>query len=380
MSDQRNLDHRDRPVGRDHPGVPVSSTRCRGDRRGAAARGGRTAQTTQAGAAGPAGGPGARHAATRGGAPAPAMSRADALAQSPRVRIDNGAVHGSVSLKGGADRRRDPGRLPRDDRPELARDRAAQPARPPEPLLRRISAGSPADGAAVVPGPGRRCGTAEGGELTATDAVTLTLGQRPGPEPSPSGSSSTSDYMFTIKPTVTNNHRQAGDALPLRPDQPLGHAADARLLHPPRGPDRRRWAASSRSGSTRRSPRKGRSSSTAPAAGSASPTSTGWPRWCRSRTCRSRRASGTEAEGDRYQTDYRGAAHDGGARPDGRDHRPAVRRRQGGDAARPVPRRLRHPAVRPRGRLRLVLLPDQADLLRPALASTAWSAITASPS
>ena len=29
------------------------------------------------------------------------MTRAEALAQSPRVRIDNGAVHGSIALKGG---------------------------------------------------------------------------------------------------------------------------------------------------------------------------------------------------------------------------------------------------------------------------------------
>ena len=34
------------------------------------------------------------------------------------------------------------------------------------------------------------------------------------------------------------------------------------------------------------SPRRARSTSTAPAAGSASPTNTGWPRWCRSRTSR----------------------------------------------------------------------------------------------
>ena len=69
---------------------------------------------------------------------------------------------------------------------------------------------------------------------------------------------------------------------------------------------------------------------------------------------------------DRYQVDYlRTADHRARRRLD-RDHRSPVRRRQGGRAARSLQRAVRHPAVRSRGRFRLVLFPDQAAVPRPA--------------
>ena len=106
----------------------------------------------------------------------------------------------------------------------------------------------------------------------------------------------------------------------------------------------------------------------APAAGWASATSTGWPRWSPTRRATSRPASATRrtraaALPDRLSGQPLTVAP-GRTR---RGHRPAVRRRQGGRQARRLQRAPRHPAVRPRGRLRLVLLPDQADLPRPGL-------------
>ena len=46
-------------------------------------------------------------------------------------------------------------------------------------------------------------------------------------------------YLFTLKDEVANNGVGAGDALSLCADLAPRHAADARLLHPARGPDRR---------------------------------------------------------------------------------------------------------------------------------------------
>ncbi len=72
-----------------------------------------------------------------------------------------------------------------------------------------------------------------------------------------------------------------------------------------------------------------------------------------------------------------------------RDHRPRrhrhrrlapVRRRQGGPPARPLRERGRHPELRQGGRLRLVLLPHQAVLLRHRLAELASAATSASRS
>ena len=75
----------------------------------------------------------------------------------------------------------------------------------------------------------------------------------------------------------------------------------------------------------------------------------------------------TSAEGDRYQTDYRGAAM---TVAPGQTVEVTDRLFAGAKVVTLLDQyrdQLRHPAVRPRGRLRLVLLPDQADLLRPAL-------------
>ncbi len=71
---------------------------------------------------------------------------------------------------------------------------------------------------------------------------------------------------------------------------------------------------------------------------------------------------------DRYQADYtRRAADDGGPGAPAQT-RPRVRRRQGGASARPLRGAGPCAAVLLRGGLRLVLVPDQADLLRAGLA------------
>ena len=130
-----------------------------------------------------------------------AMSRADALAQSPRVKIDNGAVHGSLALKGG-----------RLDDVTLARYREMiDPSSPEIVLLSPPGAPNPyfaeygwvaGDAATVMPGP-ETLWSAEGGELTASNPVTLRWDNGQGlafakqVELDP-------DYMFTIRRSVTN--------------------------------------------------------------------------------------------------------------------------------------------------------------------------------
>ena len=136
-----------------------------------------------------------------------------------------------------------------------------------QPLLRRVWLGRRRAGACRA-GPRDACGTAEGGAahrqatpvtLRWDNGQGLSFAKRVELDP---------DYMFTVRRSVTNSVRPAGDPLPLRPDQPLGHAADAGLLHPARGPDRRPRRHAARSRTTTTSPTRARSSSTAPAAGS----------------------------------------------------------------------------------------------------------------
>ncbi len=136
-----------------------------------------------------------------GGAPAAAMTRAEALALSPRVRIDNGSVHGSIALKGG-----------RIDDVTLASYRETiDPNSPEIELLSPPGAPAPyfaeygwvaGDAATVIPG-AETLWTAEGGELTDKNPVTLSWDNGQGltfakkVEVDPR-------YMFTVKRTVTN--------------------------------------------------------------------------------------------------------------------------------------------------------------------------------
>ena len=158
-------DHRDRPVGRRSSWVPVllrdaaaCARRSSGRRRSRRADGRRP--RTRRPHPGQAPGVAARRRRRR-----PAMTRAEALA-AVAAGADRQRRHPRLDrAQGRPDRRRDAGRLPRDGRPELARDRAAQPARRAAPLLRRVSAGSPATPARPMPGPDTLW-TAEGGELT----------------------------------------------------------------------------------------------------------------------------------------------------------------------------------------------------------------------
>ena len=294
-----------------------------------------------------------------------AMSRADALGavaagahrQRRRARLDRAERR--------PDRRRDPGALPRDRRPELARDRAAQPARRAATPISPSMAGSPATARHGVPGP-ETLWTAEGGELTATDPVTPALGQRPGPDLRQAGRARPATTCSPSSASVTNTTDKPVTLYPYGLISRWGtpHTLGYYILH--EGPigvlggQLEEWkyknVAEEGQGRVRQHRRLARHHRQV-LAGLAGA------------------ASRTDAQG-RLPARGRGRPlpgrlsrrrHHGGPGPDGRDHRPAVRRRQGGDAARPLPRRLQHPAVRPRGRFRLVLLPDQADLLRPAL-------------
>ena len=135
-----------------------------------------------------------------GAAPAQPMTRADALAASPRVRIDNGSIHGSIALKGS-----------RIDDVTLQRYReTVDPNSQEIVLLSPPGAQNPyfaeygwvGDSGVALPGP-ETLWTAEGDKLTATDPVTLkwdngaglSFAKRIELDP---------DYMFTIKRSVTN--------------------------------------------------------------------------------------------------------------------------------------------------------------------------------
>ncbi len=132
------------------------------------------------------------------------LTRSDALAVSPRVRIDNGAIHGSIALKGS-----------RIDDVTLQRYRETIDPNSPEIVL-LSPPGSPnpyfaeygwvGEPGTTLPGP-ETLWNAEGAELTAHDPVTLhwdngaglSFAKRFELDP---------DYMFTIKRTVTNNTDQ----------------------------------------------------------------------------------------------------------------------------------------------------------------------------
>jgi YidC/Oxa1 family membrane protein insertase len=135
-------------------------------------------------------------------APSPAVTRAEALARSPRVRIDNGAIHGSIALKGG-----------RLDDVTLARYRETVDPSSPEIVL-LSPPGSPhpyfaehgwvpAEAGVAVPG-AETLWAADGDKLTTEKGVTLRWDNGQGlsftkrVEVDP-------DYMFTIRRSVTNS-------------------------------------------------------------------------------------------------------------------------------------------------------------------------------
>ncbi|MFO1073477.1 MAG: membrane protein insertase YidC [Geminicoccaceae bacterium] len=131
-----------------------------------------------------------------------ALTREEALAESPRVRIDNGAVHGSISLKGA-----------RFDDITLARYRETVDPTSPEIVLLSPQ-GSPnpyfADlgwvaGDTSVAVPGRETmWTAEGDHLSASDGVTLRWDNGQGLSFAKQVAVD-QDYMFTVTRSVTNN-------------------------------------------------------------------------------------------------------------------------------------------------------------------------------
>ncbi|MGD9507638.1 MAG: membrane protein insertase YidC [Geminicoccaceae bacterium] len=159
------------------------------------------AQQTQQNPAAPAAPGSAPSAAGAAGQP---MTRAEALAASPRVRIDNGAIHGSISLKGS-----------RIDDVTLQRYReTVDPDSPEIVLLSPAGSANPyfaeygwvGEAGAALPGPDT-VWTAEGNELTPSTPVTLHWDNGAGLSFAKRFELD-SDYMFTVKRSVTNNSDQ----------------------------------------------------------------------------------------------------------------------------------------------------------------------------
>jgi YidC/Oxa1 family membrane protein insertase len=161
-------------------------------------------QAEQAGAAAVTAPGSAPDVAVPGGGAGRPLTRADALATSPRVRIDNGAIHGSISLKGS---RIDDVTLQRyretvdPNSPEIV---LLSPPGAPDPYFAEY--GWVGETGTALPGP-ETVWTADGELLSATSPVTLDWDNG-------AGLSFTKrieldpDYMFTIKRSVTNNSDQ----------------------------------------------------------------------------------------------------------------------------------------------------------------------------
>ena len=161
------------------------------------------------------------------------VARTQALATTERVAIENARLEGSLALTGGGStiwcsrtiaRPRSRTRptcgcsIRRARRTPTSPSSAGSPAtRPP-----RSRAATP-HGSGPRRGPPRPAGHAH-------------LGQRREPALQPHGRDRRALHVHD-HPAGREHGRRAGHASPLRPDQPLGHAA-ARLLHPARGADR----------------------------------------------------------------------------------------------------------------------------------------------
>ncbi len=209
------------------------------------------------------------------------MTRAAALAASPRIPISTVSVAGFDRTQRRPHRRPVAVEIPRDRRSEIAADHAAVAVRQPGAVLCRIRLD-------------RRPSGREGARRRyAVDAKRLGRARR-----RPPGDADLGQWR---RPDLPPHHlgrrqvpvhrqgrshqqvRQAGHALSLRADFASRPAQDRRLLHPARrhGRRSRRQAAGSHLQENRR--RKDRSTSTPPMAGSASPTNIGRRRCCRTR-------------------------------------------------------------------------------------------------
>ena len=213
-------------------------------------------------------------------------ARSEIIESADRVDLDNGRIRGSLSLTGGRIDNLILSDYQADHRAGLARRRPAQPAGLARALFRRVRLGLGRPGGARCPA-ATRSGSADRTELRPGQPVTLTWDNGEGLRFERAHRDRRRLHVHD-HPAGRERRRRGGLALSLWPGQPLGHARDARLLHPARGPDRR--AERQAGGDRLRRPAGGRqrSSCRAAAAGSASPTSTGWRRWCRIRRASSR--------------------------------------------------------------------------------------------
>ena len=140
--------------------------------------------------------------------------------------------------QGRPDRRPRADQVPRDRRPQVAPDRAAGAVGQPAPVLFRIRLGR--GGRNGGKGADRRYAVAAGGlgrarRRTPRDAG---LRQRRRPRVSPHHRGRR-QISLHAQGRGREQGRRSGDALPLRADLAPRHTADAGLLHPARGPDRR---------------------------------------------------------------------------------------------------------------------------------------------
>ena len=225
------------------------------------------------------------------GAPAATeVARTQALATTERVAIENARLEGSLALTGG-----------RIDNLVLSDYR--ETTEPDSPNVRLLNPpGAPdtyfvefgwvaGDEATAVPG---RDATwqADRGEVRPGPAGHAHLGQRRGSALQPHGRDRRALHVHD-HPAGREHGRRAGHASPLRPDQPLGHAARRSASTSCTKGRSGCSPARSRRSTTTTCARTARSSCRARAAGWASPTSTGWRRWFPTRRASWSRTSAT---------------------------------------------------------------------------------------
>ena len=158
--------------------------------------------------------------------------RARRRSRPPRASaIANGTVEGSLALTGGRIDNLVLSNFRETTAPDSPNVRLLNPPGAPDAYFAEFG-WVPADQAIAVPGRDTEWQT-DGEKIRPGEPVTLTWDNGTGLRFARTVAVD-EHYMFTITQRVENTGDEAGLAPPLWPDQPLGHPADARLLHPPR--------------------------------------------------------------------------------------------------------------------------------------------------
>ena len=209
------------------------------------------------------------------------------MADSPRVPIDTRSLAGLDQPQGRPHRRRLAEGLSRDHRRPTARSSSCcRPRARRTPITPRPASSAQPGAAVALPGAGHGLDRPTSDQLTADEPRDPDLGQRPGPRLPPHHRGRRPVHVHGQGQRREQGHA-ARHAVPLCADLAPRQAGDLELRRAARRPDRRDRRQPRAGDQIRRDREGGRqhqARSTAPAAGSASPTNTGPPPSCPTRT------------------------------------------------------------------------------------------------